>query len=64
MAELFSQVAVPVATLDTEEAFLGAWRLMSIDGTELDVPDNRANRERFGPVPVPSGTSAARGPRG
>jgi hypothetical protein len=45
MAELFSQVAEPVATLDTEGAFLGVWRLMSIDGTELDVPDTPANRE-------------------
>src|SRR5690348_11135084 len=30
MAELFSQVAGPVADLDTEGAFLGPWRLMSI----------------------------------
>jgi Insertion element 4 transposase N-terminal len=50
VAELFSQVAEPVATLDTEGAFLGPWRLMSIDGTELDVPDTPANREHFGPA--------------
>src|ERR1700751_3370323 len=31
-AELFSQVALPVAGLDTGGAFLGPWRLMSIDG--------------------------------
>ena len=48
MAELFSRVAVPVAGLDTEGAFLGPWRLMSIDGTEFDVPDTAANREAFG----------------
>ena len=48
MAELFSQVAEPVAGLEAEGAFLGPWRLMSIDGTELDVPDTPANREAFG----------------
>ena len=48
VAELFSQVAVPVAGLDGGGAFLGPWRLMSIDGTELDVPDTPANREAFG----------------
>jgi hypothetical protein len=48
MAELFAQVAEPVAGLDTEGAFLGPWRLMSIDGTELDIPDTPANRAAFG----------------
>lgn len=48
MAELFSQVAEPVAGLETEGAFLGPWRLMSVDGTEFDVPDTPANRAAFG----------------
>jgi hypothetical protein len=48
LAELFSQVADPVAGLEAEGAFLGPWRLMSVDGTELDVPDTPANREAFG----------------
>jgi len=48
LAELFSQVARPVADLDTGGAFLGPWRLMSIDGMEWDVPDTTANREAFG----------------
>ena len=48
VAELFSQVAVPVAGLDGGGAFLGPWRLMSIDGTEFDVPDTAANRAAFG----------------
>src|ERR1039458_1456011 len=34
MRELFSQVAVPVADELTRGAFLGRWRLMSIDGFE------------------------------
>jgi hypothetical protein len=48
LAELFSQVAVPVADLDTPGAFLGTWRLMSIDGMEWDVPDTARNRPAFG----------------
>jgi hypothetical protein len=48
MAGLFSQVAEPVADLDTGGAFLGPWRLMSIDGMEWDVPDSPANRAAFG----------------
>ena len=46
--ELFAQVAEPVAGMETEGAFLGPWRLMSVDGTELDVPDTPANRAAFG----------------
>ena len=46
--ETFAQVAAPVATLDTPGAFLGAWRLMSIDGLEWDVPDSAANAAAFG----------------
>jgi hypothetical protein len=48
MAELFSQVVVPAADLDTAGAFLGPWRLMSLDGMEWDVPDSAANRAAFG----------------
>ena len=48
LEELFMQVARPVADLDTGGAFLGPWRLMSIDGMEWDVPDTAANREAFG----------------
>ena len=48
LAELFSQVAVPVAGLDTAGAFLGRWRLMALDGSEWDVPDSKANRAFFG----------------
>jgi Insertion element 4 transposase N-terminal len=48
MERLFSQVAGPVADLDTGAAFLGPWRLMSIDGMEWDVPDTAANRQAFG----------------
>ena len=39
---------MPVADLDTAGAFLGPWRLMSVDGMEWDVPDTAANRAAFG----------------
>src|SRR5262249_39413553 len=48
MAEVFARVAGPVADLDTAGAFLGRWRLMSVDGMEWDVPDTAANRAFFG----------------
>jgi hypothetical protein len=46
--EVFSQVAVPVATEDTPGAFLGPWRKMSMDGLEWDVPASAANIAAFG----------------
>ncbi len=45
---LFGTVAVPVAGLLTRGAFLRDWRLMAIDGFELDVPDTAANAAAFG----------------
>jgi hypothetical protein len=44
---LFAEVAVPVADEDTEGAFLGPWRLMTIDGFEWDVPDLEENAAEF-----------------
>jgi hypothetical protein len=55
VAGVFSQVAVPVADLDTAGAFLGPWRLMSVDGMEWDVPDTTANRAFFGSRASPAG---------
>ncbi len=40
---LFGRVAGPVAGVVTRGAFLREWRLMAIDGFELDVPDTPAN---------------------
>jgi len=48
LAELFSQVAVPVAEQLTRGAFLGPWRLMAIDGFEWDAPATAANIAAFG----------------
>ena len=48
MRALFEAVAVPLAAPEATGAFYHQWRLMSIDGTCLDVADTAANAERFG----------------
>jgi hypothetical protein len=48
LAELFSQVAAPVAEELTRGAFLGPWRLMAIDGFEWDAPATGPNIAAFG----------------
>ncbi len=58
MAALFSQVAAPVADLDTVGAFRGPWRLMSIDGLEWDVAASKENIAAFG---LPAGRADAPG---
>lgn len=45
---LFEQVAVPLATARTQGAFYRDLRLVTIDGTCVDVADSPANDERFG----------------
>jgi hypothetical protein len=58
--ETFTQIAGPVATEDTPGAFPGAWREMSMDGLEWDIPDTESNAAAFG-YPAPART--LRGPR-
>ena len=48
LAELFAQVAAPVAGELTAGAFLGPWRLMAIDGFEWDAPATAGNIAAFG----------------
>lgn len=48
LAALFEEVASPLAVPGTAGAFYRDWRLVSIDGTCIDVPDTNANEERFG----------------
>lgn len=45
---LFAAVASPLASTATRGAFYGDLRLMSIDGTCLDLPDTAANDAEFG----------------
>ena len=48
LRDIFAQVAAPVADQLTRGAFLGPWRLMSIDGFEWDAPDTPENAAAFG----------------
>ncbi|PZS25620.1 MAG: IS4 family transposase [Pseudonocardiales bacterium] len=48
LAEVFERVAGPVATRSTRGAWLRGWRLVAIDGFEVDVPDTKANAAEFG----------------
>jgi hypothetical protein len=45
---LFEAVARPLASEATRGAFYREWRLMSVDGTCLDVADTPANEQEFG----------------
>lgn len=45
---LYRACAVPLASEDTPGAFYRGWRLMSIDGTCLDLADTAANEKEFG----------------
>lgn len=48
MADVFEGVAAPVATADTPGAWLRSWRLLAIDGFDVDLPDSEANAVEFG----------------
>ncbi|MCU1680646.1 MAG: transposase family protein, partial [Amycolatopsis sp.] len=48
MAEVFEGVAAPVATSGTRGAWLRGWRLLAIDGFDVDLPDSEGNAEEFG----------------
>jgi hypothetical protein len=48
LAELFARACGPLATAGTPGAFYRSWRVVSIDGTTLDVADTAANVEAFG----------------
>lgn len=45
---LFDAVAAPLATPTTQGAWYRDWRLMSLDGTCVDVADTEANARAFG----------------
>lgn len=48
LAEVFERVAEPVGGMLTRGARLRGWRLLAIDGFEVDVPDTPANAGEFG----------------
>jgi hypothetical protein len=59
VAELFSQVARPVAEEDTEGAFFGRWRVMSLDAMVFDAERTEKNLAEFGLPGTRDGAEAA-----
>lgn len=45
---LFDRIAAPLAKPSTPGAWLRSWRLMAIDGVQIDIPDSDANLKEFG----------------
>lgn len=58
LVALFKQLCRPLATPDTQGAFLFGLRLMALDGTTEDVPDTPANAAAFGRHSSSRGASA------
>jgi Insertion element 4 transposase N-terminal/Transposase DDE domain len=56
--QLHDEVVRPVAVAATKGAWYQAWRLISIDGSTLDVADEKGNNEAFGRPGVSRGESA------
>ena len=54
---LFARIAAPFATPDTPGAWYGGRRLVSLDGTTIDLPDTPELVERFGRPPASRGQS-------
>jgi len=59
LAELFGRACVPLATPATRGAFYRHWRLVSMDGTTIDVADTAANAEVFGRAGTGRGEGSA-----
>lgn len=54
---LFARIAAPFATPSTPGAWYGGRRLVSLDGTTIDLPDTPDLVERFGRPPASRGQS-------
>ena len=58
LRQLHERVVRPIATLATKGAWYRAWRLVSLDGSCLDVADTDENRIAFGRPEASRGESA------
>jgi hypothetical protein len=58
LRQLHDEVVKPVAVAATKGAWYRGWRLVSIDGSTLDVADEKGNHEAFGRPGANRGTSA------
>jgi hypothetical protein len=59
MSKLFAKIVKVRGTKNTPGVFLGGLRVMSVDGTLMDVPDSEANARVFGYPGSRKGTRAA-----
>src|SRR5919112_4792904 len=58
LKELFARVVRPLATADTPEAWYRGHRLVSLDGTTIDLPDAPDLEEHFGRPAASRGASS------
>jgi hypothetical protein len=58
LRRLYEQVVQPIATRASKGAWYRRWRLVSLDGSCLDVADTEANRAAFGGPQASRGQSA------
>ena len=48
LRQLHDEVVKPIAVAATQGAWYGRWRLVSLDGSTMDVADEQANMQAFG----------------
>jgi len=58
LRELHDQIVQPIALLATRGAWYRRWRLVSLDGSTLDVADEKSNARAFGRPGASRGASA------
>ena len=58
LRQLHDEVVAPIAVKNTQGAWYGHWRTVSLDGSTLDVADNQENEKAFGRPSASRGTSA------
>jgi Insertion element 4 transposase N-terminal/Transposase DDE domain len=58
LRQLHDEVVKPIAVPATKGAWYGAWRLVSLDGSTLDVADEKVNEDVFGRPGASRGSSA------
>lgn len=58
LRRLHDEVVQPIAMEPTQGAWYRGWRVVSLDGSTLDVADERTNEEAFGRPRTPRGKSA------
>lgn len=58
LRRLHDEIVRPIATEATQGAWFHRWRLVSLDGSTLDIPDEKGNETSFGRPSASRGESA------